>query len=130
MSRLTSAATINKMPLRWWPFARTLIWFGFGSTKMLRDGAAFQSMKTQNGTAIDVAAICLTVSFLILLIIGLTQLPKILRENRFPYRWSINKAIYRERNPIAFWFLLLVYILGSLAMIGVIVWIDVKLFSE
>jgi hypothetical protein len=36
MSRLTSAATINKMPLRWWPSARTLIWFGFGSTKRSR----------------------------------------------------------------------------------------------
>ena len=86
-------------------------------------------MKTSNG-AIDVAAICLTVSFIILLIVGLTQLPKVLRENRFPYRWSVNKAIYRERNPVAFWFLLLVYILVSLVMIGVIVWINVKLFGK
>jgi len=92
------------------------------------DGATFQFMKTQNGAAIDVAAVCLTVSFLILIIAGLSQLPKMLRENRFPFRWSVNKAIYRERNPIAFWFLLFVYALGSLAMLALIVWIALKLF--
>jgi lipid-A-disaccharide synthase-like uncharacterized protein len=87
-------------------------------------------MKTQNGAAIDAAAICLSVSFLILIIVGLSQLPKVLRENRFPFRWSVNKAIYRERNPIAFWFLQLVYVLGSLAMLVLIICIDLKLFRR
>jgi hypothetical protein len=41
------------MPLRWWPSAKTLIWFGFGSTKMSRRRRSNYEGKTSHNSHID-----------------------------------------------------------------------------
>jgi hypothetical protein len=86
-------------------------------------------MEISNGVLLRVASVGLMVSSLIFTIVGLTKLPKILREGRMPnFRGCADPVIRRSDGPAGFWFVLSLYGLGMLAMLAFAVWFVLEVF--
>jgi hypothetical protein len=86
-------------------------------------------MSISNVTLIKVAASGFIVSSLMFTIVGLSLLPKVLREGRMrSFRGSLDPFIVRNRDPAGFWSALILYGLGMLAMLAVAVWFGLEVF--
>jgi hypothetical protein len=86
-------------------------------------------MKIPDGP-IAIAAIACCVSMFIVAIVGLSQLPKGLRDYRIPFRWSVTRVIERSYNPVGFWFVFIMYSLVSLASLAFAIWIGIGLLQK
>jgi hypothetical protein len=86
-------------------------------------------MSISNGALLKIAAVGLMVSSLMFTIVGLSQLPKVLREGRMrSFRGSLDPFIVRNRDPAGFWFALSLYGLGMLALLALAVWFGLEVF--
>jgi hypothetical protein len=86
-------------------------------------------MGISDRSLLAVMAVGLMVSSLIFTILGLSNLPKVLREGRLrSFRGSLDPFIVRSRDPAGFWFALTLYGLGMLAMLAFAVWVCLEVF--